>query len=278
MTQSHPRPVLGTVLGVLLGLTGMFLLWLLGVLPPDRLPLFGVLAVAIAVTGALSIQRLSAAKGAAVAIGVIAALCAGVAATGIPETVSGGALSDGCTLEVTSTSGAVVTPADTSATDPLDVARGEVLPWHGETADVPLGQRASAALVVGGWSFTLWNGSDINSDDTVIWEGDLDVSQLLDDVKDASGLELTGTFHVGGVIASDATSCEGDGYVRVAPEGPFSTALLIGVWVLLVAVVGGIVAMTVAVRRSFSETNTGDTTIDDEEGKDHSPETGESQR
>ena len=43
--EAKPRPVLGSVLGLLLGIVVVALLAQLGVLPPDRLVLFGVLAV-----------------------------------------------------------------------------------------------------------------------------------------------------------------------------------------------------------------------------------------
>ncbi|WP_061962315.1 hypothetical protein [Demequina flava] len=249
---ARPRPFIGFLLGTLLGLIVMCLLWLTGILPPDRLPLFGILAVTIAGVSALCIQRVSSAKGASIAVAVIAALSAGVALTGIAEEVNGGSLSQGCTFEVTTSGGETTTPGNTFAALPLDAVPGETLTWQGTTGDVPMGDSASAGLVIGGWTIVLWNGTDINTDDAVEWGGTLAVDDLLTEFQDASGLELTGTFHVSGSIASGASECTGQGYVRVSPDGAFSTTLLIALWIALAIVIIAIIVVAVLVRRSFT--------------------------
>ena len=132
MKDARPRPWLGAILGLLLGVVTVGLLWLLGVVPPDRLVLFGLLSLSIGLVMAVTTQRLSAARGSTITVVVIASLLGGVALTGIPEMTRGGYLDGPCTLEGTSSlePDAVAVP-DTSALSPFDVSRTDVVQWSG---------------------------------------------------------------------------------------------------------------------------------------------------
>lgn len=272
MSDARPHPVVGVFLGLLLGLGVVSLLWVTGALPPDRLVLFGILALALALASWAAIQKWSASKPGAITATVLVSVLAGVALTGIPEFTRGGSLSDGCTFSVTASDGTTVTPADTSATAPFDVAPGDMIPWSGDTDGVPLGESATAGLVIGGFTLPLWNGTDINTDETATWGGTVDVAALLDDVTGSSGIELTGTFHVSGGLSAGNAECTGDGYVRVAPAGAFATGLLWGLWIITLLAFAGLVWVAVAVRKSFATEADDDGTSSDSKPSDDTPQ------
>ena len=84
--KPRPKPLVGLVLGLLLGLVIVGLLWQLGVAPPDRFILFGVVAVSIALVELIVTQTLKRGKKRFVTVMIIAGVFGGVALTGIPET------------------------------------------------------------------------------------------------------------------------------------------------------------------------------------------------
>ena len=253
MTEARPRPLVGALLGLALGLVLSALLWALGVLAPDRLPLFGILALCVAGVGALTTQRMAASRAGAVVMIVIASMLGGVALTGIPETVAGGSLSEGCTLEaMSSVETEPVSPASTSIISPFDVTTTDTVEWAGsipvevDQADV------SVALLVGGFEIPL--------DDTVLdnpggardWSGSIDVGQALNEFQDRYVIPLTGVFHVSAQASAEGGACEGDGYARIQAPGAFSGLLLAVLWALLAIVVVGIIVVAIVVRRGFS--------------------------
>ncbi|WP_284327240.1 hypothetical protein [Demequina litorisediminis] len=130
----RPKPLVGALLGLLLGVIVVMLLWILGVTPPDRLPLFSVLAVAMllgASATTLAVRHAPARYGTVV---VIAAVGLGVALTGIPEYTGTGSLSEGCHAQATSSlETEPVAPADTSALRPFDVTQDDTVTWSAST-------------------------------------------------------------------------------------------------------------------------------------------------
>src|SRR4051794_10190747 len=101
--KPRPKPLVGLLLGLLLGLVIVGLLWQLGVAPPDRFILFGVIAMSIALVELIVTQTVRRGKKRLVSVMIIAGVFGGVALTGIPESfMDAGTVSDGCSLEATS--------------------------------------------------------------------------------------------------------------------------------------------------------------------------------
>src|SRR6187431_2625245 len=84
--KPRPKPLVGLLLGLLLGVVVVGLLWQLGVAPPDRFILFGVIALSIAVVDLMVTQTVRRGKKRFVTVMIIAGVFGGVALTGIPET------------------------------------------------------------------------------------------------------------------------------------------------------------------------------------------------
>src|SRR5680860_1260586 len=133
--EAKPRPLLGSLLGLLLGIVVVALLWQLGVVPPDQLVLFGVLAVTVFMVTSILTQRVELVRKRFVLVTVLCGLMAGVAIAGIPDMIAGGSISDGCFAEGTSSLGSK-TPDSTSLADPFDMKRTDSVAWTGESVDV----------------------------------------------------------------------------------------------------------------------------------------------
>ncbi|WP_084102074.1 hypothetical protein [Demequina sp. NBRC 110051] len=251
VTTPRPKPLIGALLGLLLGIVVSALLWILGVTPPDRLPLFGIVAVAIAVTTYLTTLAPRHATGRFATAMVLAALCGGVALTGIPEYVGTGSLSSGCTAEATSSLEPDPRgPAQTSATDPFDVTQDDTVVWSASTENELTEARPSVALMLGGFRVPLWNGQDAYSGPLdLTGEDSVDAREQI--VRDAVGFPLTGTYHFGGDLEGSTGGCEAYAYVRVAHDGAFVGTLAITLWVLLGVVVALIVVAATLTARSL---------------------------
>jgi hypothetical protein len=228
-------------------------LWQLGVAPPDRFPVFAVLAVSIAVTTLLTTQTLQRGKRRFVTAMVIAGVSAGVAITGIPETFTGtGSLSDGCQLEVASGT-ETATPQETSPFDPLDTTPTDTLTWTSSTDEVLTNWDSSIGMIIIGIPVTLWSAERPNTEQFTSWTGSEKVDDYLDRIEDETGLEVRGTFHIGAAIDADGGDCDMAGYLRVNAEGVFATELIIALWAAgaLLAVINAWLA--VAARRSIRQ-------------------------
>lgn len=97
--QAKPRPLLGALLGLSLGIVIVALLSQLGVVPPDRLIQFGVLAVTMSLVTVILTQRKALVRKRFILVMVLSGLMAGVAAAGVPQTIAGGSMTDGCYAE-----------------------------------------------------------------------------------------------------------------------------------------------------------------------------------
>lgn len=252
----RPKPLIGALLGVLLGAIVMCLVWILGIAPPDRLPLFAILAASIALTATLTTLSPRHALGRYVTAMVVAALCAGVALTGIGEFTGTGSLTRGCTVEATSSlEPDPRVPADTSATDPFDVTTTDTVVWSAATDTELDDARPSLDLMVGGFAIPLWNGQDAYSGELSL-TGEDSVEAREQTVRDEAGVTLTGTFHFAGTLAGVTGGCEMDAYLRVANEGAFVGTLAIGLWVALAVVVILIGVVVLTVVRSLAAART----------------------
>ena len=253
MTDVRPRPWAGALLGLILGLVVVALLWLLGILPPDRLVLFGIVAVTVAGSMAACTQRLSAARASSITVIVLASLLGGVALTGIPEAVRGGSLSQGCALDATSAQEtAPVGLADTSALDPFDVSTTDTVEWTGAFPAAAVQVQVEAGLEVGGFAIPLHETEIAVVEGADAWAGSIDVAAVLADIKDRYGIDLTGTFHL--TVAAEAPGgvCAGEGYVRVLAPSAVGGVMLAALWAALAVLVVAILVLAVVVRRSFA--------------------------
>ena len=251
--KPRPKPLLGLLLGLLLGIVIVGLLWQLGVAPPDRFILFGVLAVTIALVELLLTQTTRRGKKRFVTTMVIAGVFGGVALTGIPETfLNTGTLSEGCTLTVTSATDEA-TPTDTSAFDPFDTTPDDTVSFTSSTDDVLTNWDSGLGMSIGGIPITLWTAERDNAAGATEWSGEEPVQRYLDELEDQTGLQLRGTYHAFGYIHADQGDCDMAGYIRVNAEGAFATPLIVALWVAggLLAVI--VIALAVSVRRSIRE-------------------------
>ncbi|MFV0634317.1 hypothetical protein [Demequina sp.] len=251
MTEARPKPLIGGLLGLLLGALGMALMWILGVLAPDRLPLFTFLAVGTALGLALTTQRMNAARGRTLTVVVLASIMGGVALTGIPEMVRGGSLSEGCVLEATSSlEPEARTVPSTTIIDPFDVSTTDWVAWQGSLAGAASEVQVDASVLVGGIAIPVDTATLPASEDPMAWSGTLDVASVLDAISD--DITLTGTFHVQAEFRSEGLLCEGDGYVRVVAPGAFDGLLLAVLWSLFALVAVALLVVALVVRRSFA--------------------------
>ena len=252
MTQARPKPLVGALLGLLLGLVTMALLTVLGILPPDRLPLFASVALAVFLTAALLTQRMSLARGRLVSVVVISALLGGFALTGIPESMRGGSTSSACIATATSSLEAdPVSPSSTSAIDPFRITATDTIAWSMSTDASVTHADAQLSLMVGGFAIPLRNASFAEAPDLTQWHGETSVESQLEPIRDASGMRMTGTYHFAATADTDGGECEGNAYVRVEPTGTFDGLLLVLLWSLLAVVVVTILVLAISVRRSI---------------------------
>ena len=251
--KPRPKPLVGLLLGLLLGVVVVGLLWQLGVAPPDRFILFGVIALSIAVVDLMVTQTVRRGKKRFVTVMIIAGVFGGVALTGIPETFMGaGTVSDGCTLEATS-GDETVKAADTSAFEPLDTTPTGTISWESSTEKVLTNWDSGLGMYIGGVAVPLFTAERPNSEQATSWSSTEEVADYLNKLEDEWGVQLRGTYHVYGYIHADEGDCDMAAYIRVNAENPFATPLIIALWVAtgLLAVI--IIALTVSVRRSIRE-------------------------
>lgn len=251
--KPRPKPLLGLLLGLLLGVAAVGLLWQLGIAPPDRFILFGVVAVAIALTELLLTQTTRRGKKRFVTSMIIAGVFGGIALTGIPQTfMDSGSLSDGCTLEATS-SMEEVTPTDTSAFDPFDVTPTDTIEWTSSTDQVLTDWDSGLGMYIGGFEVPVFTAERDNSEQSQSWYGSEDVAEYLAQLEDDWGFTIRGTYHVYGYIHADEGDCDMAGYIRINAENPFATPLIITLWIVGGLMLVIIIALTVSVRRSIRE-------------------------
>ncbi len=256
MTPSRPRPLVGALLGAILGLVTMALLAALGVLAPDRLPLFGLVAVGLIIGAVLLTQRMSLAKTRLIAAMAVGALLGGVALTGIPEVSRGGSVSPGCMVTGTSSlSPDLVSPTHTSILNPFSVTTTDTVQWTTQSSAPATAATGTVSLLIGGFKVPVRNVAFAENPELTAWSGELSVQEQLEAIKDAAGMLATGTYHVAVTIDTEGGQCEGDAYVRVAPDHAFDGLLLILLWVLLLIVIVTLGVLAVIVRKSIRESD-----------------------
>ncbi|MBC7299067.1 MAG: hypothetical protein H5T82_09245 [Demequina sp.] len=253
--DAQPRPLLGSFLGLLLGIVVVALLWQLGVVPPDRLVLFGVLAVTIALVTIVLTQRTALVRKRFILVMVLCGLLAGVAVAGLPGTIAGGSISEACSADGTSSLDSK-TPDQTSLADPFDVTRTDTVQWNGASADVLTNWRSALGLDIGGFQVKVWDGSSANDERTQSNSGAADVESYLGDIEGSTGIRLAGIYHVYGHLDADQGTCDMSAYVRVQGEGAFTGTLNMALWIALAALILITAILAGVVRHSITRSAT----------------------
>ncbi|PKQ18270.1 MAG: hypothetical protein CVT68_04230, partial [Actinobacteria bacterium HGW-Actinobacteria-8] len=250
--EAKPRPLLGSLLGLLLGIVVVALLWQLGVVPPDRLVLFGVLAVTIFLVTIILTQRVALVRKRFIMVTVLCGLMAGVAVAGIPDMIAGGSISDGCFAEGTSSLDSK-TPDTTSIADPFELTRTDSVAWTGESTGVFTDWNSSIGIDVGGFPVEIWSGSSANEDQKQANSGVEDVAGRLADVEESVGLTLAGIYHVYGTLDANEGGCDMSAYVRIPSEGAFTGTMNLSLWGSLAVLIFIILIMAGVVRQSITK-------------------------
>jgi hypothetical protein len=249
--EAKPRPLLGSLLGLLLGIVVVALLWQLGVVPPDRLVLFGVLSITIAFVTILLTQRTVLVRKRFILVMVLCGLMAGVAVAGIPDAIAAGSITDGCSANATSSLDSK-TPAQTSIADPFDVTGTDTVQWNAKSAGVLTNWRGSLGVDIGGFQVMIWSARSATEDLPKSLSGSADVASYLGDIGGGTGITLAGIYHVYGHLDADQRVCDMSAYVRVQSEGPFTGTLNMALWIALGALGLIVVIMAGVVRHSIT--------------------------
>lgn len=256
MTEARVMPVVGALLGIVLGLVTMGLLTALGVIAPDRLPVFALVGIGLVLGAALLTQRISLAKKRLVTAIVLGAILAGVSLTGIPEVVRGGAITDGCMVTGTSSlESTPVAPADTSAVNGFSVTTTDTVQWTTQTTQAATAATATISLKVAGFGIPVRYVSFSEAPELSTWTGQAAVADELATIQDATGLLATGLHHLEVEVDSGPGECAGNAYLHVVPDGAFDGLLLVLLWVALGVIVAVLVVLTIVVRRSIRESD-----------------------
>lgn len=256
MSEARVLPLLGALLGVLLGLVTMALLTVLGIIAPDRLPLFALVGLGAILGAALLTQRIALAKKRLVSMIVVGALFVGVSLTGIPEVVRGGSMTAGCTVTGTSSLETTpVTPAQTSAIDGFSVTPTDTVEWTTQTAVPVTAASGTVSLLVGGIGIPLRDIEFAEAPDATTWSGQSAVEDQLAAMKDATGFDITGIYHVQAHLDIDQGECAGDAYLHVAPDNAFAAPLLTILWAMLGVLVIALLVLLIVVRKTIRESD-----------------------
>jgi len=221
----------------------------LGVVPPDRLVLFGVLSITTALVTILLTQRTMLVRKRFVLVMVMCGLMAGVAVAGIPDAVATGSIASGCSADATSSLDSK-TPEQTSIADPFDVTGTDTVQWTAKSAEVMTNWRGSLGVDVGGFQVMIWSASSATEDLPKSLSGSAHVANYVADIGGGTGVTLAGIYHVYGHVDADQRTCDTRAYVRVQGAGTFAGTVNIALWIALGALVLVIVVMAGVVRLS----------------------------
>jgi hypothetical protein len=236
---------------MLIGIVVVALLWQLGVVPPDRLVLFGVLAATIALVTIMLTQRAVLVRKRFIVVMALCGLMAGVAVEGIPDAISAGSLSEGCSAEGTSSLDSKA-PDQTSIADPLDVTKTDTLQWNAGSTEPLTNWRGALGMDVGGFQVMIWSASSASEDIPKSLSGSADVASYLGDLDGGTGVALAGMYHLYGSLDADQRTCDMSAYVRVHGEGAFAGTLNVALWIALGSLILVVVVMGGVVRHSIT--------------------------
>lgn len=255
-TPAAGRPILGGALGALAAILVVTILQHGGILPAERLVVFGILGLGIA-GGAFALATTHTLRPspegrpfAIVQYVAVASLAFGL--TGIPAFLGHGELTGGCTLRASST-GVWTTPGETSPLDPFVIDPDHSVMWQVETPEAFPYWEGDVAVNLGGFTVTLWTQANTNGELVTRWEGTEDAPADLESVRDETGFTLRGVYHVQGRMRAREGWCVADVYVVVPPSTIFSGPILAWSWVGL----GAVVVVGWRLRRRIDQDRTG---------------------
>lgn len=248
--QKAARPWSGFFLGAVLGLCGAVVLQQSGIWPLDKLALFGS-------TGLFALIGIFLAGAGRDRVGafntilplVLAVALLGWGATGIAEINENGEINGGCAVEASS-SVDETTVIDTSRQDPFQIDPNGSLSWVASSPGPITNHLWEIYVDVGGFPVVVADNEEAepNLDQDTQNVGDVaDVSVLVAEVTDESGVPLDGAFEVGGNIAGDGGECDGFGFVELT-AAPLSTLMS------QIAACVGLVALISLLTMAFNRT------------------------
>ena len=248
--RKSARPWSGFFLGLLLGISVAVILQQAGIWPLDKLNLFG----SAGVFALFGILLATAGRDRAAALTGIVPLVLAVAlvawgATGIAEITESGELDGGCTVEAASSVDETVV-TDTSRQDPFQVDPEGSLSWVAASPAPITNHFWEIYVDIGGFPVVIASNDEAepNIDQDSENTGDVaNISEYVDQVSDAAGVELDGVFEIGGNIDGDGGSCDGFGFVELT-AGPFSTLIS------QIAAGVGLIALLSLLAMTFSRT------------------------
>jgi hypothetical protein len=246
--QFRGKPVLGAVLGAVIGVIAVLILQQGAVVLPTRLVVFGVLGVATS-AGSL-LLTVAYRRGAVAAIHSIAVLAVAFALTGIPAMTARGDVSGPCTVSALSSVPDDGNPADTSVRDPLEIDPVGTLDWRVAFPEPYATWSGAIGVDIAGFWVPVWTQGFSNTARETSREGSEDVRSVIRDVEEISGLTLTGVYHVFASVEAPDGACKADMYVRIAPTSLFSGPILQGLWTCAAIVALIFAAYVIQIRKA----------------------------
>jgi hypothetical protein len=246
--QSRGKPVLGAVLGAVIGVIAVLILQQGAVVLPTRLVVFGILGIATS-AGSL-LLTVAYRRPAVVAIHSIAVLAVAFALTGIPAMTARGDLSGPCTVSAVSSLWDAGSPADTSVRDPFDIAPAGTLDWRIAFPEPYETWSGTVGVDIAGFRVPVRTQGFDNTARETFREGSEDVPSRIREIEDISGLTVTGVYHVFASAETPGGACKADMYVRIAATSLFSGPILQGLWTCAAIVALIFAAYILQVRRA----------------------------
>jgi hypothetical protein len=233
------KPVVGGALGALAAIAIVTILQHGGIVPAERLVVFGILGLGVS-SGACALSsvrslRLRPDTRTTAGVHYVAVALVVFGLTGIPSFLGHGDVSGGCALRA-STTGTWTSPDQTSPLDPFVIAPDHSVVWEVETPELFPYWEGDIAVNLGGFTVTMWTQKNTNGDLATRWTGIEDASADLESVRDETGLTLRGVYHVQGRMRAREGWCVADAYVVIPPSTIFSGPILAWSWAGLTTV------------------------------------------
>ncbi|WP_084126801.1 hypothetical protein [Demequina sp. NBRC 110054] len=255
--RERPKPLLGALLGLLIGFEAAALLTVLGIAPADQTVVWGLASLGALLGTVALTQRLSLAPRRVLVAMIAVGAAAGMALAGLPEYRGGGHVSEGCYLTLDSASQEeAVTPEQTSAREPFRIAQGDVLVWDAASDEVLTLWNSTLGIRVSGRELTLWTAEYENEDEATEFSGAQRMRAQLSEIEEDKGFAPVGTYHLVGELQAAEGMCTLDLYVRIEPEGLFDGFIMMGLWALAAALVLTFLVLAYDVRSSIKDADT----------------------
>ncbi len=253
-------PILGAVLGGLGALVLILILMFAAIVPPTRFVVWGLLGLGILVGSLMLTVVIKSVK--FITILVIAVAMLVWSGLGFPAHNANGDLTGGCDLAGLSFDGGglpldAATPQETSVADPFVIEPTGSIEWSGSTPGAFEGWGAWLAVDFGGFAVRVWDGGHDNSGLDPDEGGTIDVGSYVDDIENATHLQLAGVLHLYGNINSPDGACDMDAYLELPSDGLFAGLVLKILWVILAIIAIVLLILMIPVCRARKAIRTG---------------------